>query len=135
MRERGKPVAIGTDDNGEYVCGECGWVTDCEHVQDFAAKRTASLSKDFGASDGVEALLDQRGKTHGHYPDQARTADDLRRDMMCTRNWDDMTPAARDALLMIAVKISRICNGSYDTVDHWEDIAGYATLAADTFRK
>lgn len=80
-------------------------------------------------------MLDQRGKTHGHYPDQAQTACALRSVMQASNNWPDMTPAAKDALLMIAVKISRICNGSYDTIDHWQDIVGYATLAADTFRK
>ena len=32
---------------------------------------------------------------------------------------------------MIVTKIARIVNGSPDKVDHWVDIAGYATLVAD----
>jgi hypothetical protein len=32
---------------------------------------------------------------------------------------------------MIVHKISRIVNGNPDKVDHWVDIAGYATLVAD----
>ena len=128
-------MTIGTDLRGNYVCDICEWVDDCEHVRAHVAKRTASLAQDFGKPDGVAALLDQRGKTHGLYADQAYCADRLRSVMSVTRNWRDMTPVTRDALLMIAVKISRICNGSYDEVDHWEDIAGYATLAAETFRK
>lgn len=106
----------------------------CKHT--LAERERRMLARvEFGKPDGVGAMLNERGKTHGHYPDQAATADALRHAMQASPNWDGLSSPARDALLMIAVKISRICNGAYDTIDHWEDIAGYATLAADTFRK
>jgi hypothetical protein len=36
-----------------------------------------------------------------------------------------------EALEMIVHKMGRIVNGNPDEVDHWVDIAGYATLVAD----
>jgi len=79
-------------------------------------------------SSDINDMLNQRAKTHGNYHDQARTADTLRGVLMCEDNWAHLSAAQRDALLMIVVKISRILNGNPATRDHWEDIAGYATL-------
>jgi hypothetical protein len=35
---------------------------------------------------------------------------------------------------MIVHKIGRIVNGNPDKVDHWDDIAGYATLVSDRLK-
>lgn len=45
--------------------------------------------------------------------------------------WNSIHPVAREALDMIAVKISRIICGQDNFNDHWLDIEGYARLARD----
>jgi hypothetical protein len=49
--------------------------------------------------------------------------------------WYKMRPDQREALEMIANKISRILNGNPDFVDSWEDIAGYAILVAERLKE
>lgn len=79
----------------------------------------------------VRETLKERRITHGDYPSQALTADAIRAEIIHSLNYPAMTAVQRDALLMIAVKISRICNGTHEAPDSWLDIAGYATLAYD----
>jgi hypothetical protein len=41
----------------------------------------------------------------------------------------------REALDMIALKLSRILSGQAEFKDHWDDIAGYAKLASEACDK
>jgi hypothetical protein len=77
----------------------------------------------------IEALLDERSKTHGSFEDNARVAQNLRAFWRGEIAWDSMTLQQREALDMIALKISRILSGQAGHADHWDDIAGYALLA------
>jgi hypothetical protein len=77
------------------------------------------------------ATLNARAKTHGDYSEQAATTQALKRVMQGTPNWGRLTPAQAEALDMVAHKIGRILTGNPNTHDHWHDMAGYATLAAD----
>ena len=79
----------------------------------------------------IRNTLKARAVTHGDYPTQAMTADAVRKILLDGKNWHAMTAVQRDALMMIAVKISRILNGDHTSADSWLDIAGYATLAYD----
>lgn len=80
-------------------------------------------------SDGsTTLLLSSRGATHGDWKQQAALAYALKDTMSMGRNWPTMLPAQREALEMIAVKMSRILSGDPLTPDHWDDIAGYARL-------
>ena len=81
----------------------------------------------------INALLTERGKTHGNYMVHARITQDLKR-VMCNhvcdldrRIDDDMA----ETLSMIAHKIGRIIAGNPAEPDHWRDIAGYAQLVAN----
>lgn len=47
---------------------------------------------------------------------------------------DQMTFVHMEAIEMIFHKIGRIGAGNPNFVDHWEDIAGYATLVAQRLR-
>jgi len=76
-------------------------------------------------------LLGERGKTHGVYAEQATLTQRHRAILRNTIGWGRLTDVQRDALEMISVKISRIITGDHNHRDHWEDIAGYATLAAN----
>lgn len=74
-------------------------------------------------------LTKERGKTHGPWDIQAACAGALKHVIQQdVERWKWMSPSQREALDMIAVKISRILTGDPNCVDHWKDIAGYATL-------
>lgn len=74
-----------------------------------------------------EIDLKLRRSTHGLWDVQAVTAQALK-EIVRAQLGAKHTPAQREAVEMICVKISRICCGNPDTPDHWLDIQGYAKL-------
>lgn len=75
------------------------------------------------------ALLNERGTTHGKFTDNAKHGQTLREYFRETPGWRQATLVQREALDMMACKLSRILSGQPSHDDHWRDIAGYATLA------
>ncbi len=77
-----------------------------------------------------EALLVEREKTHGSFQ---RNADISQAFKNVFKTYDYLTMSAvhREALDMIALKLSRILSGQAGFKDHWDDIAGYAKLASE----
>lgn len=75
----------------------------------------------------AEALVAERGKTHGDWEKQAKLARELK-DTFRHLHTSDMSEMQYEALEMILVKISRIGTGNASEPDHWDDIAGYALL-------
>ena len=81
----------------------------------------------------INALLEERGKTHGDYAVHALITQDLKRVIthhvadLDRRLDDDM----QESLDMITHKIGRIIAGNPAEPDHWRDIAGYAQLVAN----
>jgi hypothetical protein len=73
-------------------------------------------------------ILDEREKTHGDYPQVSKMAQKLKRVMRRGENWRALDDTQRETLELIATKIGRILSGNPHEVDHWRDIAGYATL-------
>lgn len=78
----------------------------------------------------TEALLNDRGTTHGSFADNAYYGQVLRCLFRESSHWRSMRAEHREALDMIACKLSRIMSGQATFLDHWLDLAGYATLAA-----
>jgi hypothetical protein len=81
----------------------------------------------------VDQVLDSRAKDYGRFIEGAEIMQMLKR---LVHNYieDRGTPLAfdqREAIDMIIHKLGRIINGNPDKVDHWVDIAGYATLVAE----
>ena len=81
----------------------------------------------------VDEVLDSRAKDYGKFIENAEIIQMVKR---LVHNYivERETPLAfdqREALDMIIHKMGRIINGNPDKVDHWTDIAGYATLVAD----
>jgi hypothetical protein len=81
----------------------------------------------------VDRVLDSRAKDYGKFIEGAEIMQMLKR---LVHNYieDRGTPLAfdqREAIDMIIHKLGRIINGNPDKVDHWVDIAGYATLVAE----
>lgn len=79
----------------------------------------------------IQQTLAERGKTHGNFARQSQTAQTLKEVMRYGEWWDTLLPHQREALELIATKISRILNGNPMWHDSWHDIAGYATLVAN----
>jgi len=79
----------------------------------------------------IDEILDERNGRYGNYIDQATIAENIRHALNRGLNGKGLGPDQSDAIHMIAVKLSRICNGDPDYADNWRDIAGYATLVAD----
>lgn len=74
------------------------------------------------------ALTVERHKTHGDFADNARLSQAIKTLLRTRDAVTSYTDVQREALEMIALKLSRIASGNPHEPDHWRDIAGYATL-------
>jgi Domain of unknown function (DUF6378) len=77
----------------------------------------------------IKDILKQRGGTHGPWELQARISENLWRIMLSTDK--AYSPGQAQALHMICTKLGRIAAGDENEIDHWRDLAGYATLVAN----
>lgn len=87
-------------------------------------------------------ILKQRGKIYGSFTSHAYITQRL--ENLCeehfnivhtTHNFKHfLTPVQLEGFHMILHKIGRIVNGDPMYEDSWRDIAGYATLVADTLK-
>lgn len=79
----------------------------------------------------TEKLLKERQVTHGDYLEVARIAQAFRELMRNTHGWKKMNNAQRESLDSMASKFGRLGSGGNPHFrDHWDDLAGYATLAS-----
>lgn len=71
--------------------------------------------------------IPNRDHQHGGMEAVGHLAQAIKAHMRTGRNWHLLGPSHREALDMIAHKLSRILSGA-DPHDpqHWEDVAGYA---------
>lgn len=79
----------------------------------------------------IEALLAEREKTHGRYDEFAKFVQGCK--YLVDRADSPhgfLSYEHREAIDMILHKIGRIVTGDPNVKDHWDDIAGYATLGA-----
>lgn len=76
----------------------------------------------------INATLAQRNTTHGDYREQAAFAQQFKRMMRAGRNWERLDFYQAQSLEAFADKISRVLCGDFNEVDHFRDVAGYATL-------
>lgn len=84
----------------------------------------------------IQETLKDRGKVHGNFVDNANIAQYIKdRYRSIDTNWDTMSNSMQEALDMIGHKIARILAGDPTHVDHWHDIAGYATLVENELNK
>lgn len=82
--------------------------------------------------DGIERLLASRESTHGFWLENAKWGQDLRELFRSGPGWETMSSSQREALDYIAGKLARLLSSEIGSshIDTWEDIAGYAHLAA-----
>ena len=81
----------------------------------------------------VDETLDERAKDYGKFKDGAALMQGIKRLLADHAAKHDKLFADDqwEAIEMIVHKMGRIVNGNPDKVDHWVDIAGYATLVSD----
>ena len=77
----------------------------------------------------INDTLEQRGKVHGDFTDNAELSQTLKDNLRMQPSWKKLTRVQREALEVICAKIARIMVGNPNEPDHWHDIAGYSTLA------
>lgn len=83
------------------------------------------------AREQIEATLQNRGRTYGSFADRARITQALKRAMVDSPNWEQLSDDKKECLENIAQKIGRILNGDPEYRDSWHDLVGYAKLVAD----
>ena len=76
----------------------------------------------------ISTVLDERGKRYGDFADNAFVVQQIKDALRAGVEWNNMNWAQREALEMIAVKMSRIVSGDPNYKDSWTDIIGFATL-------
>jgi hypothetical protein len=82
----------------------------------------------------TDTLLAERQTTHGDYSEQAIVTQGLKDVMHASLNWMVLNEPQKETLHMIANKIGRVLSGDPNFLDHWDDIAGYATLVGNNLR-
>ena len=75
----------------------------------------------------IDDTLKDRNSTHGDFGENAQISQRIKSAMF--GHITELSDVHREALEMIALKISRICSGYANEPDHWKDIQGYARLA------
>lgn len=80
-------------------------------------------------------LINARETTHGDFRDNGRVMQGIKDLLRSGPSWVHMTPFEREGVDMIAHKLGRIVCGDPSWLDHWDDIAGYATRVATILRE
>jgi Domain of unknown function (DUF6378) len=74
-------------------------------------------------------IIEGRGKTHGDWNVQSKFCRKIKAVFSTTPQYNNLNAGQREAVDMIAVKLSRYLCGNPNEPDHMLDIAGYAQLA------
>ena len=82
----------------------------------------------------INDILNERGNREGDWSSNATTTQMIKHALSLGENAHNLTYAQREALDMIAHKMSRIVNGDADYIDSWVDIIGYAQLVIDRLK-
>jgi hypothetical protein len=76
-------------------------------------------------------LLMTREHTHGSFHDNAALSQTLKGCFRTLAQWNRMEPEQRESIDLMCTKLARIMTGDPLVKDHWDDIGGYAQLAAE----
>ena len=82
----------------------------------------------------LDEILDERSE-YGDYSLMSNRIAQISTSIRHSIGYPEMPPSQQHALDMIAVKIGRLVTGRSDKIDTWRDIAGYATLVAQTLEQ
>jgi hypothetical protein len=74
-------------------------------------------------------IIAERAITHGDFAKNAEVSQKLKA-FFRQCGYDDLPPVQRECLDMMALKLSRVLSGKANHAEHWDDLAGYATLGS-----
>lgn len=77
---------------------------------------------------GLEATLRERNARYGDWPDQAQIIEDMVAALEVWPGWKRMKAYQREGIRHIVDKIARSVSGDPNYIDHWHDMAGYASV-------
>lgn len=85
----------------------------------------------------INTIMEERGSSYGDFGNQAMCAQTLKQILHghAHRHGVDLSGEQKEAIDMMATKLSRIVNGDPNKVDSWRDVEGYAKLIADRLEK
>lgn len=83
----------------------------------------------------AQEVIESRESTHGDYTAQANFSAYMKEEARKMPKWQNLHGPQAESIDMIIVKISRILTGDPNEPDHWQDIAGYATLVSNLLTK
>ena len=86
--------------------------------------------------ESIEKTIKERGDTYGTFEENAKISQDLKYMMHGTDQWALLRDTEKEALEMIALKMSRILTLGEGArhADNWHDIAGYAKLVENQLK-
>lgn len=119
-----------------------------QHEQPLAHLKATQAAEEFNKAGlasapigGLAATLAERKKQHGDFTDHAACAQDFKkvfRAHVRRNNKDDgmrgLSDVQIEAAEMILHKLARIVAGDPNHKDHWDDIAGYATITSERIK-
>jgi hypothetical protein len=85
----------------------------------------------------IQQTLSERGKRYGSFDKHAKVTQEMFKvftQHIANFNDESLNATELEAVYMIFHKLGRIANGDPHYKDSWVDIAGYATLVADTLK-
>lgn len=83
----------------------------------------------------VDAIIEQREKTHGSFARVAYIAQQAKAIFASGDSFAALSASQAEAIDLICTKLSRIVNGDPNVPDHWLDTSGYAKLGADSIHE
>lgn len=79
-----------------------------------------------------DRLLLARETTHGPYLQVAEYSQHLKTVFRSHVGYGNLTAVQRESIDLMCTKFARALCGNPDHKDHWDDLAGYAKLVAET---
>lgn len=86
-------------------------------------------------SNKMDEILAERGSRYGVFAENAEIAQEIKQVFRGRFNFCALSHDQREAIDMIATKISRILTGDPNYSDNWRDIEGFARLVAERLEK
>jgi len=83
----------------------------------------------------IEKTLEARGGRYGEFIDNATIAQEIKESMRRGKQWENLDLDMKEALDIIAGKISRLLTGDPFYLDNWHDMIGYVRLIEKRLEK